>query len=237
MSNALGGLGMAEQTDVGALKRQLAECIRMLERADIIDFNGHCSIRIGDDRILINQGNCQRSRITAADIVTIDMEGRLIEGAGNPPLEFHLHTGVYRARKDVKAVVHAHPKWSTYLSMTGHAYLPVFAQGVLPGDAPVLDTPTSINTREMADRLAAVLGDRPAALMKSHGAVTVGASIVEAFVLAVYLEENAQRQYMALQIGKPYVFDAEDQRMAREKLWSASLFQRTWDHYKAKLEG
>jgi L-fuculose-phosphate aldolase len=237
MSNALGGLGMAEQTDVGALKRQLAECIRMLERADIIDFNGHCSIRIGDDRILINQGNCQRSRITAADIVTIDMEGRLIEGAGNPPLEFHLHTGVYRARKDVKAVVHAHPKWSTYLSMTGHAYLPVFAQGVLLGDAPVLDTPTSINTREMADRLAAVLGDRPAALMKSHGAVTVGASIVEAFVLAVYLEENAQRQYMALQIGKPYVFDAEDQRMAREKLWSASLFQRTWDHYKAKLEG
>ncbi len=237
MSNALGGLGLPEQSDVEALKRQLADCIRMLERADIIDFNGHCSIRIGEDRLLINQGNCQRSRITAADIVTIDMEGRLIEGAGNPPLEFHLHTGVYRARADVKAVVHAHPKWSTYLSMTGHAYLPVFAQGVLPGDAPVLDTPTSINTREMADRLAGVLGPRPAALMKSHGAVTVGAGIVEAFVLAVYLEENAQRQYMALQIGKPYVFDAEDQRMAREKLWSASLFQRTWDHYKAKLEG
>jgi ribulose-5-phosphate 4-epimerase/fuculose-1-phosphate aldolase len=237
MSQSAGGLGLPEQTDVNALKRQLAECIRMLERADIIDFNGHCSIRIGEDRILINQGNCQRSRITAADIVTIDMEGRLIEGAGNPPLEFHLHTGIYRARKDVKAVVHAHPKWSTYLTMTGHAYLPVFAQGVLPGDAPVLDTPTSINTRDMADRLAAVLGPRPAALMKSHGAVTVGASIVEAFVLAVYLEENAQRQYMALQIGKPYVFTDEDQRMAREKLWSASLFQRTWDHYQAKLEG
>jgi L-fuculose-phosphate aldolase len=58
---------------------------------------------------------------------------------------------------------------------------------------------------------------------------------VEAFVLAVYLEENAQRQYMALQIGAPYVFGAEDCQAAREKLWSASLFQRTWDHYKAKL--
>ena len=42
-------------------------------------------------------------------------------------------------------------------------------------------------------------------MMKSHGAVTVGKDIVEAFVLANYMEENAYRQYMALQIGKPYV--------------------------------
>ncbi len=230
---SLGAFGASD--DVQALKQQLVDCIRMLERAEIIDFNGHCSIRIGEDRILINQGNCQRSRLTTADIVTIDMEGRLIEGASNPPLEFHLHTGVYRARKDVKAVVHAHPKWSTYLTMVGRKYEPVFAQGVLPGEAPVLDTPASINTVAMANQLAGVLGDRPSALMKSHGAVTVGASIVEAFVLAVYLEENAQRQYMALQIGQPYVFDGEDRQAAREKLWSASLFQRTWDHYKAKL--
>ena len=233
---AQAGLQLADEgASVDDLKQQLADCIRMLERADIIDFNGHCSIRIGEDRVLINQGNCQRSRITAADIVTIDMEGKLIEGVANPPLEFHLHTGIYRARADVKSVVHAHPKWSTYLTMTGQAYKPVVAQGVLPGECPVLDTPTSINTREMADRLAGVMGDRPAALMKSHGAVAVGASIVEAFVLAVYLEENAQRQYMALQIGAPYVFNPEDCQMAREKLWSASLFQRTWDHYKAKL--
>lgn len=182
-------------------RQQLVDCIRMLEKAEIIDFNGHCSIRVGEDRILINQGNCQRSQLTVDDIVTIDMDGHLIEGVANPPLEFHLHTGIYRARVDVKAIVHAHPKWSTYLTMTGHAYQPVFAQGVLPGEAPVLDTPASINTRPMADALAKVLGERPSALMKSHGAVTVGKTIVEAFVLAVYLEENAQRQYMALQMA------------------------------------
>ncbi|MDH7799404.1 MULTISPECIES: class II aldolase/adducin family protein [unclassified Beijerinckia] len=216
-------------------RQQLVDCIRMLEKAEIIDFNGHCSIRVSDDRILINQGNCQRSQLTVDDIVTIDMDGKLVEGSANPPLEFHLHTGVYRARADVRAVVHAHPKWSTYLTMTGHAYQPVFAQGVLPGEAPVLDTPASINTPAMADTLAQVLGERSSALMKSHGAVTVGKDIVEAFVLAVYLEENAQRQYMALQIGKPYVFTAEEQQAAMEKLWTASLFRRTWDHYRAKL--
>src|SRR6266496_2553619 len=108
-----------------------------------------------------------------------------------------------------------------------------------PVDAAVqvalLDSPNSINNRAMADRLAATLGDRPAALMKSHGAVTVGKDIVEAFVLANYLEENAYRQYMALQIGKPYTFSEEEIVLCREKLWSAGLFKRTRDHFRAKL--
>ncbi len=217
------------------LKQRLVDCIRMLEQADIIDYNGHASIRLDDNRILINIGSCQRSRLTVEDICTIDMEGTLIEGKGKPPLEGHLHCGIYRARPDVRAIVHAHPKWSTYLTMVGESYQPVYAQGALLYPMPVLDSPNSINNRAMADRLAATLGDRPGALMKSHGAVTVGKDIVEAFVLANYMEENAHRQYMALQIGKPYAFTEEEARLCREKLWSSSLFQRTWDHFRAKL--
>jgi ribulose-5-phosphate 4-epimerase/fuculose-1-phosphate aldolase len=217
------------------LKQQLVDCIRMLEQSDIIDYNGHASIRVGDNRLLINIGSCQRSRLTVGDICTIDMEGNVMEGSGKPPLEFHLHAGIYRARADVNAVVHAHPKWSTFLTMVGESYQPVYAQGSLVYPMPVLDSPNSINNRAMADRLVATLGERPAAMMKSHGAVTVGRDIVEAFVLANYLEENAYRQYMALQIGKPYAFSAEELALCREKLWTASLFKRTWDHFHAKL--
>jgi len=218
-----------------ALKQQLFDCIRMLEQSDIIDYNGHASVRTGDNRLLINIGSCQRSQLKVGDICTIDMEGNVIEGNGKPPLEFHLHAGIYRARADVKAVVHAHPKWSTFLTMVGESYQPVYAQGSLVYPMPVLDSPNSINNRAMADRLAATLGDRPAAMMKSHGAVTVGKDIVEAFVLANYLEENAYRQYMAMQIGKPYAFSEQEVALCREKLWTASLFKRTWDHFRAKL--
>ena len=216
-------------------KQQLVDCIRMLEQSDIIDYNGHCSIRADDNRVLINIGSCQRSRLTVDDICTIDLEANQIEGRGNAPLERHLHCGIYRARPDVKAIVHAHPKWSTFLTMVGEAYKPVYAQGSLVYPVPLLDSPNSINSRAMADRLAATLGDRPAALMKSHGAVTVGKDIVEAFVLANYMEENAYRQYMALQIGKPYAFSEDEVRLCREKLWNPGLFQRTWDHFRAKL--
>ncbi|MGB3408792.1 MAG: class II aldolase/adducin family protein [Jannaschia sp.] len=216
-------------------KDDLALCLRMLEHQGIIDFNGHASIRC-DAGMLINVGSARRSRLTAADICTVDLDGTLIEGAGKPPLEFHLHAGIYKTRPDVHAIVHAHPQWSTYLTMTGHAYSPVFAQGTLVHPVPVLDTPDSINSPEMSARLGGVLGDRPAALMKSHGAVAVGADIKEAFVLITYLEENARRQYMALQIGEPYAFSAAECAAAETKLRNPGLFQRTWDHFAAKLE-
>lgn len=222
-------------SELNELKQQLVDCIRMLEQSEIIDYNGHASICLDEDRMLINIGSCQRSSLTIDDICTIDMEGNLLEGSSKPPLEFHLHAGIYRARKDVKAVVHAHPKWSTYLTMVGQAYEPVFAQGSLVYPMPVLDSPNSINNKQMADRLAQTLGQSGAALMKAHGAVTVGQSLKEAFVLANYMEENAHRQYMAMQIGKPYCFTQEEMTLCREKLWSDVLFQRAWDHFHAKL--
>lgn len=222
-------------SDIEQQKQQLVDCIRMLERADIIDYNGHCSIRLDDDRMLINVGSCQRSQLTADDICTINFDGEVIEGNGKPPLEFHLHAGVYKARADVGAVVHAHPKWSTFLTIAGETYKPVFAQGTLVYPLPLLDSPNSINNPKMAKRLTDTLGDQPAALMKAHGAVAVGKNIVDAFVLATYLEDNAYRQYMAMQIGTPYAFTEEEITLCREKLWNPGLFKRTWDHFRAKL--
>jgi len=219
------------------LKQQLVDCIRMLEQSDIIDYNGHCSVRLDDNRFLINIGSCQRSLLTVEDLCVVDLDANQVEGKdqGNAPLERHLHCGIYRARPDVMAIVHAHPKWSTFLTMVGEAYKPVYAQGSLVYPVPLLDSPSSINTKAMGERLAATLGNRPAALMKAHGAVTVGKDLVEAFVLANYMEENAHRQYMALQIGKPYSFNEEELALCREKLWNANLFKRTWDHFRAKL--
>jgi L-ribulose-5-phosphate 4-epimerase len=216
-------------------RQKLVDCIRMLERAEIIDHNGHCSVRRDAASFFINSGASVRGALTVDDIVGVDLDGQLVEGSERPPLEFHIHSAIYRARPDVNAIAHTHPKWSTILTMVGQPFKAVYAQGVLLGEIPVLDTPLSINTRPMGEKLAATLGMRPAALMKSHGVVVVGADIVECFALAAYVEENAYRQYMALQIGEPYVFSAEEQAITREKLWAPNLVKKTWDHYYSKL--
>jgi L-fuculose-phosphate aldolase len=219
-----------------AVTRQLVDAIRMLERAEIIDHNGHCSARRDAASFYINSGAAVRSALTTADIVTVDLDGALVEGTDRPPLEFHIHSEIYRARPDVHAVFHTHPKWSTFLTMVGAPYKVVYAQGALVGDVPVMDSPMSVNTKPMGEKLAATLGRRPAALLKAHGVVVVGRDIVEAFALAAYVEENAFRQYMAMQIGDPYVFSEAEQKACREKLASPSLLKKTWDYYRAKLD-
>jgi len=52
------------------LKQQLVDCMRMPDQSDIIDYNGHCSIRVAVNPILINVGSCQRSRLTVEDTGT-----------------------------------------------------------------------------------------------------------------------------------------------------------------------
>src|SRR5215472_19305014 len=93
-----GELVGSNEMSVLELKQQLVDCVRMLEQSDIIDYNGHCSIRLDDGRILINIGSCQRSRLTVDDICTIDLEANQIEGKSSAPLERHLHCGIYRVR-------------------------------------------------------------------------------------------------------------------------------------------
>jgi L-fuculose-phosphate aldolase len=119
--------------------------------------------------------------------------------------------------------------------MVGAKYRPVCGQGALLGSVPLLDSPMSVSTRPMGEQVAAVLGRGPAVLLKSHGAVIVGSDIVECFALAAYLEENASRQYMAMQIGEPYVFSEAEQQDFRERLWTPTLFRKTWDHYHSKI--
>ena len=217
------------------MKQTLVDAIRMLERAEIIDHSGHCSARRDGNSFYINSGASIRSALAVDDIVTLDLDGHLVEGSAKPPLEFHIHSEVYRARPDVNAVAHTHPRWSTLLTMVGAKFKPVYAQGVLLGNIPLMDSPLSVNTKSMGEKLAATLGHGPAVLLKAHGCVVVGANIVECFALAAYVEENAYRQYMAMQIGEPYVFSEAEQQVCRVNLSAPHLFKKTWDHYHSKL--
>ncbi len=213
----------------------LVDAVRMLTHAELIDYSGHASVRRDAGSFYINSGASIRSTLTAADIVAVAFDGTLEEGTAPPPREFPLHAEIYRARPDARAIIHTHPKWSTLLTMVGVAVRPVFPQGALLGDVPVLDSPLSINTPEMGARAAQALGPQPVLLLKSHGAVVAGADLVECFALAVYLEENASRQYLAMQIGTPYVLSAAEQDACRSSLGTPALFRKAWDHYRVRL--
>jgi len=222
--------------DMHELKVMLADALRMFEAAEVIDFNGHMSCRVpGTERVLINSGKSVRSALTAEDIIEIDFDGRPVGNDVVPPMEFHIHTEIYRRRPEVNAVAHTHPVWSTLFSMTGQKVEPVTMQAAVMGPIQFFPKTASINQKDLGEELAAALGAHRVVMLKSHGAVVAGADIVEAFVLGIYLEETARRQYMARALGTPYALNAAEVELIGKNLRKPHLFRKVWDYHHAKL--
>ena len=218
--------------DLAHTRRELALALTMLERNGIIDFNGHFSARLPDGRgLLINAADSVRSDIRSDDFIEIDFQGQPHSGDRSAPMEFHLHAQMYLARPDVNAVVHAHPRWSTVLTTAGHTWQPVTMQAAVLGAVPTFAQTASINSEALGKELAECLGPRKAALMNRHGCVTAAASISDAFVQAVYLEENAHRQYLALQIGTPEALSADECERIGRNLSRPALLRKVWDYH------
>jgi L-fuculose-phosphate aldolase len=218
------------------LKQQLADALTMFERAEVIDFNGHMSARLpGTPHILINSGKSVRSRLTAGDIIAIDMDGKPVGHDVAPPMEFHLHSEIYRRRPDVNAVAHTHPLWSTLFSMAGEVVQPVTMPAAVMGPIRLFDKTASINETRLGEELAEALGNDRVIMLKSHGAAVVGADVVEAFVMGIYLEETARRQYMARALGTPYALTAAEVDRIGANLRKPHLLRKVWDYHRGKL--
>ena len=227
---------MATGQTTQQLKQSLADAILMMERAGIIDFNGHFSARLpGTDCMLINSGKSVRSALTAADIITIDMDGKPIEGADVPPMEFHIHAEIYRRRSDVHSVVHTHPLYSTLFTMAGKPILPVIMQAAVLGEIQYFDKTASINTKPLGEALATALGKHRVCVLRSHGAVAAAGGVMDAFVLGCYLEETAERQFMSSQLGEPHVLTPDEINTIGGNLWKPNLIKKVWDYHHAKL--
>jgi len=97
-----------------ALTGTLVNCIRMMAMESLLDFNGHVSVRLLDDRLLINSRCSPSAGINSDQIVMTDMDCNLIEGDDEPPSEMIIHTetcllswrsllGAVRSRLSVRA--------------------------------------------------------------------------------------------------------------------------------------
>lgn len=214
---------------------ELTQGIGILQHLGIIDFNGHFSVRLQDGSVLINSGSSVRSAISPADFVVVGPNGEVDANLPKPPMELPLHIAIYRARPDVNAVVHCHPAWSTLLSSAGVNYRVIMAQGALLGDVPCFPSPRSINKETIANDLAQFLGNRRAALLRAHGSVVAANDVVEATVLAIYLELNAERQYRASLIGQPYEFSRQETEACQKGLMKRGLFEKCWNFYLEKF--
>jgi L-fuculose-phosphate aldolase len=164
-------------------------------------WGGNISVKQEDGTILITPHKKSLGFISEHDILTVDSEGNVIEGAGEPSLEREMHCALYRETES-KAVVHLHPPCINALVSAGvPPRLVTFETKLTLGTSiPVLEQETPITT----DIPALVDAFKTANLvfLKNHGIVAVGDDLQEAFALADVAEEAAQLTINSMIIGK-----------------------------------
>lgn len=192
----------------------------------IVDGYGHVSIRhpANPDRFLMAAA-VSPGRVKASDILELDLDGKQTDGGNRPTYsERFIHAEVYRARKDVNAVIHSHSPTVIPFSVTDVALRPIChtASFLEPG-VPVFNTrhvpeATSplVNNPAVGKALVAKLAEKNVVLMRGHGDTVVGPDVREAVSRAIYTEVNARLLLQALSLGRPIEYVDTDEARVME---------------------
>ena len=175
---------------------------RLYQKGFVASNDGNLSARLEDGTFLITPTGICKGDMAEADLLVIDAQGAVVRGTKKVTSEVKMHLAVYESRPDIDAVVHAHPQKATAFAV---AHIPldkitlpemVFALGKVG----MTDYATP-STEGLPRAVQKQIVDSNALLLKNHGALTVGNSVMEAYFAMETLEHFASISYYASQLG------------------------------------
>ena len=195
-------------------KEELCRICRLLYDRHLVEAcDGNVSMRVSEEHILITPSGKNKGFLKAEEILTVDFSGMSVEGKGKASKEFPLHRTVYENRPEAAAVVHTHPVYVTAFAMAGQTipdnYL--IESKVMLGKCALAEYAPP-GTPELAEKILPYVKDCNAILLKNHGAVTVGKSLVDAYNKMEVLETIAKTIIMSRLVGEPSPIPGSDER-------------------------
>lgn len=200
------------------LAAELCAVTRILEAQNILQYSGHVAVRVpGQDALMVQRRSDSRAELSPERILTVDFDGKVIDGDGKPPSETAIHIEAMRARPDVNATLHSHMELAiAFTMMEGAQLYPMRARATRwASGIPTHPDPSHIKHASQGRELAATLGPHNVALMRAHGLLLVSESLPALLSDAVHFEENAQAQIQVMNAGakpKPLT-DAEIEKI------------------------
>ena len=153
--------------------------------------------------LLITPSQLPYETMTTEDLVVVDFAGDPVEGDHVPSVETLTHVAVYRARKDVGAVVHTHSVYASVLAVAGLDLPPVIDELVVAvGGAVRVADYGFPGSDELAERVCIALADRGAVILRNHGLLGVGATADRALGVCELVERAAQIFVWASALGR-----------------------------------
>jgi ribulose-5-phosphate 4-epimerase/fuculose-1-phosphate aldolase len=210
-------------------KQRLAGAFRLFGRFGFSEgLAGHVTARDPElsDHFWVNPLGVNFSRIKVSDLLLIDAEGRVVEGAR--PVNtaaFAIHSRIHAARPDVVAAAHTHATHGRALSTLGEVLAPITqdACAFYQNQAIYDDYAGVVFSREEGSRIAAALGPHRLAILANHGLLTVGPTVEAACWWFVTAERSAQVQLLAAAAGKPRHIDPATAELTAKQVGDEGL--------------
>lgn len=187
---------------VTRLEEDLKIASKILEW-EIGDIWGHVGARLPENKgIAVKLFRPPEDEEEEDWLVHFDYSLKKLSGVGKIPNESVIYTEILKARQDVNAIVHAHAPMCIVLSMADRQIDTIHMQSKqYAGGVPIFPDPIFILDESEGNALAKKLGQAVAVVIRGHGIVTVGKTIKEACINALYLERTAKMQALANTIG------------------------------------
>jgi L-ribulose-5-phosphate 4-epimerase len=218
------------------IRKDLISACRILSYKKLVEGFGHISARMPDtDRFLLTP-RIGLALVQENDLLTLNLTGELVEGSHPTPSETWLHTAIMKAKPRVNVIARFHARMANIFSVTDRRLEPVHNHGsFFAGGVPVFSRPDLITTQQLGMEVAETLGEKPAVLLRGNGQVTVGKTIPEAVMMAIYLEEAAEVLYGALQIGTPIPLTMDESKQRQIEALPPVDLERAWNYFKSKI--
>jgi L-ribulose-5-phosphate 4-epimerase len=222
---------------VQQLKKDVVSAAKILSHEKLVHGFGHVSARLPDSELLVMTPRISLALVTEHDLLTLTLNGQIVEGRHPAPFETPLHVTIMNEMPGINAATRIHARVANMFSVTDRALVPVHNHGsFFAGGVPVFHQPDLISTRQLGAEVVAALGNKPAVLLRGNGQVTVGRTIPEAVMMAIYLEEAAQILAGALQIGTPIPLTAAETAAREVEALPPVDLERAWNFFKNRAE-
>lgn len=163
--------------------------------------------------IVIKPSGVDYNQMTAADMVVVDLDGKIIEGKYRPSSDTSTHIEIYKAFPEIGGISHTHSKYATMFAQA-HLEIPCFGTTHADhfyGNVPLarilteeeINEDYGVNTGKVIIEKFKDLNPMniPGVILASHAPFTWGKDASESVKHSLILERIAEMAYGTLQLN------------------------------------
>ena len=175
-------------------RKDVARFMRRLYKHGLTTTSGgNISLRISDNLIAITPSATDKGSMRWKEVGLLTMKGENLTPDLKPSIESEMHLSIYRKKKEVRAIIHAHPTFATaFTAMKNKINISLTAEACAILGEPVFVPYALMGTKKLAELVARYIDNSDILLLENHGVLTAGINLLQAFDKIEVLENAAR---------------------------------------------